>query len=211
MNDLMNAPVTFENYQQLALRTEKRFDAPLARLEHAALGLVTETGEAATPIKRVAIYGKSLNDLDKDGQSLRVHLAEEIGDKCWYLAIAADVLRFDFFANVLARQSHTLPVTPATGLPGALKRETLQLSGAVGRFCQGVYDMQEQPVPASFLVQQMDSIGQAITNLCYLADLDLLTLMTDNIAKLRERFPDAYSDEAAEARADKGGLDARNS
>ncbi len=31
----------------------------------------------------------------------------------------------------------------------------------------------------------------------------------ENIAKLRERFPDAYSNEAAEARADKGGLDAR--
>jgi hypothetical protein len=32
-----------------------------------------------------------------------------------------------------------------------------------------------------------------------------------NIAKLRQRYPDKYSDEAAEARADKGGLDARQS
>jgi hypothetical protein len=28
-----------------------------------------------------------------------------------------------------------------------------------------------------------------------------------NIAKLRQRFPDAYTDAAAEARADKGGAD----
>jgi hypothetical protein len=35
--------------------------------------------------------------------------------------------------------------------------------------------------------------------------------MDENIAKLQERFPNAYSNAAAEARADKGGLDARNS
>lgn len=33
----------------------------------------------------------------------------------------------------------------------------------------------------------------------------------NNIAKLRIRFPDAYSNEAAESRADKGGLDHRSS
>lgn len=32
-----------------------------------------------------------------------------------------------------------------------------------------------------------------------------------NIAKLRRRFPERYSDAAAEARADKNGADARNS
>lgn len=33
----------------------------------------------------------------------------------------------------------------------------------------------------------------------------------ENIAKLKDRFPEKYSDEAAEARADKAGADARNS
>jgi NTP pyrophosphatase (non-canonical NTP hydrolase) len=32
-----------------------------------------------------------------------------------------------------------------------------------------------------------------------------------NVEKLRQRFPRSYSDQAAEARADKGGADARNS
>lgn len=209
--NLAHDAVTFDNYQLLALRTEKRFDTPLARLEHAALGLVTETGEAAIPIKRVAIYGRTLNDLDKDGKSLRTHLAEEIGDSCWYLAIAADVLYANVFGDGLARQRYKGPTVPTIGLPGALKREVLALAKNVGTFCSGIAGHAYSELDGQHFVSVLETIGQRITNICHLADLDLLDIMAENVAKLRERFPDAYSDEAAEARADKGGLDARHS
>lgn len=45
-----------------------------------------------------------------------------------------------------------------------------------------------------------DALGFTLDQVCQM-----------NIEKLRIRFPDAYSNAAAEARADKGGLDARSS
>ena len=118
----------FREYQTLALRTEKPLATPALRSMHAALGLTTEVGEYTTEVKRMVIYEKPLDE------DRRAHMAEELGDIMWYMAIAADAL----------------------GLP-------------------------------------LEGICQA------------------NIAKLQARFPDAYSNEAAEARADKGGADARNS
>ncbi|TCS37460.1 MazG-like nucleotide pyrophosphohydrolase family protein [Paucimonas lemoignei] len=115
-------------YQNNALRTEKKLPTPVERLVHASLGLATESGEMTTEVKRMAIYSKPLDE------DRRAHLAEEIGDVMWYLAIAADAL-----------------------------------------------------------------------------GMQLADIAAANISKLQQRFPDAYSDHAAEARADKGGLDARNS
>lgn len=116
------------DYQKLALRTEKKLPTSVERSVHAALGLTTEVGEYTTEVKRMAIYSKPLDE------DRRKHMAEELGDVMWYLAIAADALGM-----------------------------------------------------------QLGDIAQA------------------NIDKLQLRFPEAYSDEAAEARADKGGVDARNS
>jgi NTP pyrophosphatase (non-canonical NTP hydrolase) len=68
-------------YQQLALRTAKDLETPLAELQHALLGLTSETGELADVVKKHVIYGR---DLDKE------NIAEELGDILWYLAIGAE-------------------------------------------------------------------------------------------------------------------------
>jgi NTP pyrophosphatase (non-canonical NTP hydrolase) len=120
--------MNFNEYQALAMRTAKRFGHEATDLTHASLGLATESGEFITEVKRAAIYDKEITD------EIRVHMAEELGDLLWYVALAA---------------------------------ETLGIS-----------------------MHQM---------------------ARDNIAKLQLRFPQSYSNEAAEARADKGGLDARQS
>lgn len=116
------------DFQRLALRTEKPLATPELRSMHAALGLATEVGEYTTEVKRMVIYEKPLDD------ARRAHMAEELGDIMWYMAIAADAL-----------------------------------------------------------------------------GLELAEICRSNINKLQLRFPDAYSNHAAEARADKGGADARNS
>lgn len=118
----------FNQYQVLANRTAKPMPDLAADLAHAALGIATEGGEFTTEVKRAAIYGKPITD------EMRAHMAEELGDLLWYVALAAEKL----------------------GIP-------------------------------------------------------MSAMARDNIEKLRKRFPDAYSDAAAEARADKGGLDARSS
>lgn len=84
-----------KNYIELALKTEtkdyetiaKRYTPSMARLMHAASGLTTESGELLDMLKKHLNYGK---DFDKP------NAIEELGDLCWYLAIACDELGVSF-------------------------------------------------------------------------------------------------------------------
>lgn len=83
-------------YQKLAERTEsKKFDAisermvefdKLIRLQHAAFGFCTESGEFADMLKKHIFYGDALDE---------VNLAEEIGDLLWYAALACNALEIN--------------------------------------------------------------------------------------------------------------------
>ena len=82
-------------YIRSAVRTEsKDFDSiadrmttkEVIRLNHAAMGMVTEAGEFLDVLKKHIYYGKTID---------KVNLAEEIGDLCWYIAIACDELHVD--------------------------------------------------------------------------------------------------------------------
>lgn len=57
------------------------------RLLHAGIGMCTESGEFIDQLKKAIFYGKPLD---------KVNLLEEIGDTCFYLGIALDVLGSDF-------------------------------------------------------------------------------------------------------------------
>lgn len=90
---LESVPLSADAYVPLALRTEapvqsalqRLQDPPVVRLLHAGMGLATESGEFLDALKKAIFYGKQL-----DG----VNLQEEIGDLCWYLAVAIDALAY---------------------------------------------------------------------------------------------------------------------
>lgn len=86
--------MTPNEYQKEALRTEPSMITDegdethfLLRLIHGALGVAGEAGEVADIVKKDIFHG---HDLDKE------HLAKELGDVCWYLAVTADVIGYDF-------------------------------------------------------------------------------------------------------------------
>lgn len=66
----------------------RQTDTPM-RLLHAALGLQTEAGEFADPIKKYVFYGKPID---------HVLLEEELGDLTWYIALACNALGLDMMA-----------------------------------------------------------------------------------------------------------------
>lgn len=102
--------MTINEYQQAALRTEapKRFHmAPgcvemallavekangfdeqvsLLRLLEGIMGLNGESGEASDILKKFLFQGHELD---------REHVAKELGDVAWYLALAADAIGYD--------------------------------------------------------------------------------------------------------------------
>lgn len=79
--------MTINEYQAAALRTAQR-DKLTANelLLNSALGLCGESGEVADIVKKFRFQG---HDLDFE------HIAKELGDVAWYLAVGAYAIGFD--------------------------------------------------------------------------------------------------------------------
>lgn len=79
--------MTINEYQKEALRTASGMNYEgLGMLINGALGLCGESGEVADMLKKAQFQG---HQLDKE------HLAKELGDIAWYLAITAQALGYD--------------------------------------------------------------------------------------------------------------------
>lgn len=77
-----------KNFITNALRTESdKFYPVNPRIQHAAMGCVTESAELMDALKKSMFYGKELDI---------VNIKEEAGDILWYLAILFDELGTDF-------------------------------------------------------------------------------------------------------------------
>lgn len=75
--------MTGNEYQKLAMRTanEECFN-----LANAGLGLTGESGEAGDIIKKHLFHKHELN---------KEHLAKELGDVMWYIALNATIIGYD--------------------------------------------------------------------------------------------------------------------
>lgn len=73
-------------YQMEALRTASGMNQELPMWLNGALGLAGESGEVVDLVKKHLFHG---HPLDKS------HLAKELGDVAWYLAVMAYDLGFD--------------------------------------------------------------------------------------------------------------------
>lgn len=77
--------MTANEYQVKALRTANDMDTTLG-IVNGVLGLSGESGECADLVKKHLFQG---HDLDKE------HLAKELGDVAWYLAVTAHRIGYD--------------------------------------------------------------------------------------------------------------------
>lgn len=77
--------MSINQYQKAALRTESVSDK-YPRILQGIMGLVGEAGECDDLLKKHLFQG---HELDTE------HLAKELGDVAWYLAICADTIGYD--------------------------------------------------------------------------------------------------------------------
>lgn len=77
--------MTPNEYQREALRTAAGLD-PQSLMLNGVLGLCGESGECADMVKKHLFQGHGLDE---------VHLAKELGDCAWYLAVAAHAIGDD--------------------------------------------------------------------------------------------------------------------
>lgn len=76
---------TPDDYQQAALRTASNKNNTYALLAEGVMGLNGESGECIDIVKKYLYQG---HGLDRD------HLAEELGDVAWYLAMTASAIGY---------------------------------------------------------------------------------------------------------------------
>lgn len=191
----------FQNYRPLALRTAKWFPNQRDNIRHATLGMITEMGEFSTIIKRHVIYGKPVDD------AMRENMCEEIGDFLWYLPLLLEAIGHTGPLPVPA-EGDGLASFPNFNLqdPGDWPLIVTFMSAAV------VMTIADQEAGDDLPLKVVQMLVELVDD--HIAPWLGTTgdeLRAQNIEKLRQRFPDKYSDEAAEARADKGGLTALES
>ena len=95
--------MTINEYQQLALRTEAKISEPSQRLLNGLMGLNGEAGEAIDILKKHLFQGHWLDS---------EHIAIELGDVAYYLAVSADALGYkleDIFENNIRKLKDRYP------------------------------------------------------------------------------------------------------
>jgi NTP pyrophosphatase (non-canonical NTP hydrolase) len=80
-------PLSFSEYQALALRTYKGPSAPVHMLTNGALGLTGEAGEVADLVKKFMYPSKP-----GDGLDAYERITAELGDVLWYVALVAQAV-----------------------------------------------------------------------------------------------------------------------
>lgn len=78
--------MTINEYQKNALRTANKSLSPIQQLENGLMGLNGEAGECIDILKKHLFQGHELD---------REHMAKELGDVAWYLAVSADAIGYD--------------------------------------------------------------------------------------------------------------------
>ena len=85
INDRLNNSLTANAYQREALRTASGMNNQYPMWLNGVLGLTGESGECADMVKKYLFQG---HDLDKE------HLAKELGDVAWYVAVTAHAIGY---------------------------------------------------------------------------------------------------------------------
>lgn len=78
--------MTINEYQKEALRTASNLKGDYPRILNGVMGLAGESGETVDMVKKWIFQGHKLDT---------EHLAKELGDIAWYLAISADAIGYD--------------------------------------------------------------------------------------------------------------------
>lgn len=150
------------------------FHAPNQRLLHAAMGICTEVGE--------------LLELESDE-----HLIEEAGDLCWYIALGYDTLGLDWDVE----EDVDVPMR------GESPVETLMI------FATELLDMIKKQI---FYGRELDHQKAALTlkilrqtlnlglDLCNEEIISIESVVEANIKKLMKRYPEKFSEAAANER-----------
>jgi NTP pyrophosphatase (non-canonical NTP hydrolase) len=149
------------------------------------LGVITEIGEAMDIFKKFLAYKKPM-DL--------VNLGEELADMAWYIVNKCrfeELILDDDFNEVLAETKELVEERMFTknDLPAELKAEAI-LTLILVPYCAPTNNMFSAPIVQLAMLHHIASWF----------DLDFFQCLTNNIEKLKVRYPEKFTEEAAQNR-----------
>lgn len=172
-------------YQGLAARTCPTLEGEGVNERHMNLGVITEIGEAMDIFKKFLAYKKPM-DL--------VNLGEELADMAWYIVNKCrfeELILDDNFDEVLAETKELVEERMFTkaDLPAELKAEAI-LTLILVPYCAPTNNMFSAPIIQLAMLHHIASWF----------DLDFFQCLTNNIEKLKVRYPEKFTEEAAQNR-----------
>lgn len=151
---------------------------PNERLLHAAMGLCTESAEL----------------IETDGDQ---HEIEELGDVCWYLALGFDALGADFDnAPILDEDKFLEAVRGEHSLDSLVLYSTDLLDLVKKQIFYGRVIDNERAINTLVMLKNIIHYGLLFAD----GGITLQDVIDANVKKLRARFPDKFSEDAANNR-----------
>lgn len=183
-------------YMQLASRTCPDLGTNKLNAFHMNSGIITEIGEGVDPIKKHIAYGKPL-DL--------VNVGEEVADCIWYIANKA---RMFLSASVKER---------VWGTDEDFNKGILDFEKTFKEYFEKAKTKQEKLILAtnfmyvvSYTIVDVEDFSEEtslglpnvvlLKKVCDLLDLDFFQILTNNIEKLKVRYPEKFDAELAQNR-----------
>lgn len=181
----MNKIETILEYQGLAARTCTDLGSPEMNERHMNIGVITEIGEALDIFKKLLAYNKPM-DL--------VNLGEELADMTWYIANKCRMEELSLeedFDTVLKDVEEILAtkVFSVSDLSVELKSEAI-LTLILASYCAPMNNFFSAPIVQLAMFHHIATwFG-----------LDYFQCLTNNIDKLKVRYPEKFTEKAAQNR-----------
>ena len=169
-------------YQLLASRTCPDLPGEHENERHMNLGVITEIGEILDIFKKNLAYGKAIDV---------VNLGEEIADVTWYIVNKCrfnDLPLDDDFTGVKTEVKELLDTQMFSeqGLLRDIKAEAL-MHPLLQTYCGPTDTIFNAPIVQLAI----------LANIAEWYELDFFQLLTNNIDKLKIRYPEKFTEEAA--------------
>ncbi len=175
--------MTFNDYQLLALRTCKSLNNENENIVHMALGISSEYFEILQALEKSKLASSVEEQIAKTEE-----LMHELGDILWYTAGLAHFTGLDFSRGDNFRK---------TSIKYAVER-VLSIAKSTWVYNRPV----DQPDKTGYTPWQQ--LQEAIYNIIMWVEIEfpfkIEKIFTENIDKLAKRFPETYSDAAANNR-----------
>jgi NTP pyrophosphatase (non-canonical NTP hydrolase) len=181
----MNKIQSIVEYQLLASRTCPDLPGEHQNERHMNLGVITEIGEVLDIFKKNLAYNKPFDV---------VNLGEELADIAWYIVNKCrfqEIPLDDDFDTVKAEIKELLDTQMFTqsDLPIGLKAEAL-MHPLLQTYCGPTNNIFSAPIVQLAM----------LANIAEWYELDFFQCLTNNIDKLKVRYPEKFTEEAAQNR-----------